>query len=196
MPRPAAPSRRLAAPLLLGPLLLGMAALPLGACSTDLSRTFGLTRDSPDEFTVTTAAPLSLPPSYTLRPPQPGAPRPQEQSEAQQAQEALVPQTALTAGTAGAAAESPGQEALVAAAGPAAPRGIRAEVNQEAAASQDRSFTDRLLFWRKPATPGVVVDPTKETQRLRQNAALGESPETGETPIIQPQKRGWLQGIF
>ena len=35
--------------------------LALSACSTDgLTRTFGLTRDAPDEFTVTTRAPLSV----------------------------------------------------------------------------------------------------------------------------------------
>ena len=34
------------------------------------------------------------------------------------------------------------------------------------------------------------MDPQKEAQRLRENAALGKSPETGETPIIQPRRRG------
>src|SRR3954452_14114804 len=68
-----------------------------GCSSNQLSRTFGLTRDAPDEYTVTTRAPLSMPPDYNLRPPRPGAPRPQEQSERQQAEEALVPQLALGA---------------------------------------------------------------------------------------------------
>ena len=40
----------------------------LNACSSDVERTFGLTRDAPDEFTVTTRAPLSQPPEYTLTP--------------------------------------------------------------------------------------------------------------------------------
>jgi hypothetical protein len=52
------------------------------------------------------------------------------------------------------------------------------------------------MFWRPAPLPGIVVDPTKEAQRLRQNSALGQSPESGETPIIQPKPRGWLQGIF
>ena len=46
------------------------------------------------------------------------------------------------------------------------------------------------MFWRKPAPPGIVVDPQKEAQRLRENAALGQSQETGDTPIIQPQEAG------
>ena len=46
----------------------------LAACSGDeLTRTFGLTRDAPDEFQVTTRAPLSMPPDFNLRPPRPGA---------------------------------------------------------------------------------------------------------------------------
>jgi hypothetical protein len=170
------------------------AAVLVAGCSTDLTRTFGLTHDAPDEFTVTTRAPLSMPPDYSLRPPRPGAPRPQEQSERTQAEQALVPQQAL--GVA-AAVDSPGQDALVSEAGPAAPKNIRAQVDQDAQLDQPgQSFTDKLLFWRTPAQPGVVVDPTKEAQRLRENSALGRSVDDGNTPIIQPQQKGLLQSIF
>ena len=56
-------------------LLLGCTLILLAGCSGDkLTRTFGLTRDAPDEYTVTTRAPLSMPPDYNLRPPRPGAP--------------------------------------------------------------------------------------------------------------------------
>src|SRR5882757_1421178 len=95
----------------IGALLLGGTLLLLGGCSSDrLARAFGLTRDAPDEYTVTTRAPLSMPPDYNLRPPRPGAARPQEQSERQQAQEALVPQIALGAPQGSASA---GQSALM-----------------------------------------------------------------------------------
>jgi len=170
------------------------AAVLLAGCNTDLSRTFGLTHDAPDEFTVTTRAPLSMPPDFSLRPPRPGAPRPQEQSTRTQAEQALVPQQALGV-TAG--ADSPGQDALVSEAGPAPPKNIRAQVDQDAQLDQPgQSFTDKLLFWRTPPQPGVVVDPTKEAQRLRQNAALGRSVDDGDTPIIQPKQKGLLEGIF
>ena len=52
------------------------------------------------------------------------------------------------------------------------------------------------MFWRKTPPPGIVVDPEKEAQRLRENAALGQSQETGDTPIVQPKKRAFLEGIF
>jgi hypothetical protein len=176
-------------------LLLVPGLLTLGACGGgDLSRTFGLSRDAPDEFTVTTRAPLSMPPDFDLRPPQPGAPRPQERSDQQQAEAALVPQTALT-GTTGSA--SPGQAALVQQAGPPAPANIRQEVNAEAAqTASDRSLTERLLFWKEPPPPGIVVDPQKEAERLRANAALGRGETSGETPIIQPQSKNIWDGLF
>ena len=83
---------------------------------------------------MTTRAPLAMPPSFALPPPRPGATRPQEQSERTKAEQALVPQMALG----GRRRQSPGQQALVQAAGPPVARGIRAEVDQEAAASGRR----------------------------------------------------------
>ncbi len=178
-----------------GILALAVCATALAGCSGDkFGRTLGFIRDAPDEFTVTTRAPLAMPPSFTLPPPRPGAPRPQEQSERTQAELALVPQMALGGPPAG---SSPGQQALVQAAGPPVTPAIRAEVDQEA--SRDRpseGLADKLMFWRKTPQPGIVVDPAKEAQRLRENAALGQSQETGDTPIVQPKQRGWLEGIF
>jgi hypothetical protein len=182
-------------PRVVGAVLLG-GTLILGGCSGDkLARTFGLTRDAPDEYTVTTRAPLSMPPDYNLRPPRPGVPRPQEQSERQQAQEALVPQTALDAP--GGGGTSAGQAALVQEAGPAAPRDIRSQVDRDARyAADDESFIDKVLYWRKPDTQHVQVDAQKESQRLRANAALGEGPDVGETPIIEQKKTGWFNSLF
>ena len=170
-------------------------ALGLAACSGDeLTRTFGLTRDAPDEFRVTTRAPLSMPPDLTLRPPRPGATRPQEMTQSEQAEAALAPDTVMNRPGAG---DSPGQEALVAAAGRPAPADIRNRVDNEAALdSPSRPFTDRLLFWQSPPPPGTQVDAERESARLRQNAALGQSPEVGDTPIIQRKRQGLFSSIF
>ena len=74
---------------------------------------------------------------------------------------------------------------------------IRQEINKDASIdSGDPSFVDKLLFWKKPQTSAVLVDPQKESQRLRTNAALGDNPDNGETPIIQPRRKGWLQSLF
>ncbi len=47
---------------------------------------------SPDEFRVVSQAPLTLPPDYSLRPPRPGEPRPQELQPADEARQSLFGQ--------------------------------------------------------------------------------------------------------
>lgn len=66
-------------------LILGAASLLLSACGS--SGILGRAR--PDEFAVQRQAPLVVPPDFALTPPQPGAPRPAEQTAQQQAEEAL-----------------------------------------------------------------------------------------------------------
>ena len=180
-------------------ILLATAFLPLalaGCSPSDVSRTFGVNRDAPDEYQVTTRAPLSMPPNYTLRPPRPGEARPQETSERDEAEALIAPQTVL-ANNAPGSNSSPGQQALLAAAGPAAPADIRRRVNSDAAIdATDRSFADKMMFWRTPTDKTEVVDPQREAQRLRENAALGQKATAGDTPIIQHPQKTWWQSIF
>ena len=173
--------------------LLGAALLALAGCGgtgDDLSRDIGLTREAPDEFTVTTRAPLSMPPDFKIVPPTPGAPRPQERTTRDAAELALSPQgVAATAPT----NRTPGEQALLGVAGPSADPTIRNDINQQAAQdASKRGFTDRLMFWKSKPEAGVVVDPQRESQRLRQNDALGQTPTAGDTPIIQPKSSGSL----
>jgi Protein of unknown function (DUF3035) len=67
---------------------LCLCAAALQGCS-NLKRDIGLEPTMPDEFAVESRAPLTLPPDYSLRPPRPGAPRPQEKTAAQQARNAF-----------------------------------------------------------------------------------------------------------
>lgn len=171
-----------------------LVAVLLSGCSgSSLSRTFGLTHDTPDEFSVVTRAPLSMPPDFTLRPPEPGAVRPQEQSDRSLAESALVPEAALGGNPVGV---SPGQAAMVRDSGGGAPADIRQRVDQEARVNTDPSFIDKVLYWRKPDSQKALVDADQEARRLRQNAALGQSPSTGDTPVIKQQKTGWFQDLF
>ena len=75
---------------------------------------------------------------------------------------------------------------------------IRVLVNKEnqSLLEADKSFSDRIVFWRKAEPPGTSVDPARETQRLRENQALGKSVSDGETPQIQRRKKAWLEGVF
>jgi hypothetical protein len=179
-------------------MLLTAAMMALAGCEgtgSDISRDIGLTREAPDEFTVTTRAPLSMPPDFKILPPTPGAARPQERTARDSAELALSPQAVATTAPANRTA---GERAFIGAAGPSADPAIRNEINQQAVQDANkRSFTDRLLFWKSKPVPGVIVDPARESQRLRQNDAIGQAPTAGNTPIIQPDARsGLLDRLF
>ena len=173
--------------------LVSLAVLAtLAGCGPETQRTFGLTRDAPDEFQVTTRAPLSMPPSLgDLPTPRPGAGRPQELTARQQAEAALVPGAVLGQGPA-ASRRSSGEAALLGQAGRPVGDDIRRRVDEESLRldSGNRDLTDRLLFWREPPPPGTALDSQREAQRLRENAALGRDVTEGETPIIQRGRSG------
>jgi hypothetical protein len=180
---------------------------PLGACSDGMSgvkSSLGLTKEAPDEFGVVSRAPLSLPPDYTLRPPQAGSLRPQDSTPTEVARQTVFrvatdkPDPKAAPANVSTTA-SAGELALLKQVGAgAADPNIRRIVDQENTRllEADRSFTDRLIFWQKPEAPGVVVDPQKEAQRLRENVAEGKPAVEGETPIIERKQRGFLEGIF
>lgn len=87
-------------------LLLVAGTLLAGCASGGISN-----RERPDEFAVARQAPLVVPPDFNLVPPNPGAPRPQDNDASRQALEALfggpAPRSAVegeTIGRAGTAA--------------------------------------------------------------------------------------------
>lgn len=71
------------------PVLAVTLALAGAGCEATKEQ-LGLTKQAPDEFTVVTKAPLVIPPDFTLRPPQPGARRPQEPAPSTTARAAIV----------------------------------------------------------------------------------------------------------
>jgi hypothetical protein len=175
-------------------LPFAVATLALGllqGCGGDTARTFDFTRDAPDEFQVTTRAPLSLPPSLGELPvPRPGAVRPQELSPRAAAESTLSPSAALGSGSP--ARPSSAESALLTQAGRPVGPDIRRRVDEESLKldSPDRSLVDRLIFWKEPEKPGIALDSRRESQRLRENAALGREATEGETPIIQRSQSG------
>jgi hypothetical protein len=180
----------------LRPAVAMLAVLGLGACDT-LKDELGMSKQSPDEFRVVARAPLSLPPDYNLLvTPNPGQPRPQEGTTTDQARTAVFgtqPQgQPVTSG-------SSGETALLTAAGAqnANPE-IRQVVDQETQQINTESeyFLDELIFWRDDPEPGVLVDPAKESQRIKENQALGRPITEGETPTIERHEQGIFEGIF
>jgi len=68
--------------------VLGLLSLSMFGCS-DFKKMVGIEKSSPDEFAVESRAPLTIPPDFDLRPPAPGAGRPQEVSAANKAKTAI-----------------------------------------------------------------------------------------------------------
>lgn len=177
-----------------------LACLLLAGCGQDTARSLGFLRDAPDEFRVSTRAPLSMPPDMSgLQPPRPGAPRPQERSARTEAEAVLVPSLALEdpRRAARATGGSVGEVALLQSAGPAVTPDIRRRLDEESQRLDrpQRDVTDRLMFWRSPPQPGTVVDPTREVARIRENASLGLEASVGDTPIEQPAQRSLWQKL-
>ncbi|SLN32909.1 DUF3035 domain-containing protein [Oceanibacterium hippocampi] len=185
-------------------VLSGLLGLALSGCDSTKSL-LGLEKSAPDEFTVVSKAPLTLPPDYTLRPPAPGSARPNEVSPRDKARQTLTGRPAIGNATASSdrganpAGNTGGEQALLAnaRAEEANPR-IREIVNAETEqlAIKDSSFVDRLLFWQEKQEPGMVINARAEQQRLQQNAAEGKAVTEGETISIERRERGILEGIF
>jgi len=181
--------------------MLAVFSMSLAGCGGDsLQDTLGYGKSAPDEFAIVTKAPLVIPPDYSLRPPQPGAPRPQEMEiqPARGAPRALIGDNALAEGGDG---SSQGEQVLLEQTGAteADPR-IRQVVNAETRSlvERDKTFVDSVIFWKEPgpAPDEKLVNPAEESQRIQQNEAEGKPVTEGETPTVEQKKEGLLEGIF
>ncbi len=183
-------------------LIAALAVAILPGCS-DIRALVGLERKVPDEFAVVSRAPLSLPPTFNLPAPTPGAPRPQEGTATARAESVLFGgrrsgfyfdgQFVATGPASG------GEAALLASVGSdRAQPNIRATVNREAQQEIEDSggFVEGLLFWQTPEEPGLVVDAEAEMRRLANNAALGLPLNEGEVPVEEKRDRAPLEGLF
>lgn len=73
----------------IGLVMLGLP--PLGGCAQgSVQEVLGMDKRAPDEFAVVRRAPLIVPPDFELRPPEPGAPRPNIGRTSDQARVALT----------------------------------------------------------------------------------------------------------
>lgn len=164
---------------------LTMLALPLHACS-NAKEQLGLSKDAPDEFKVVRRAPLEMPPDYSLRPPQPGVPRPQESSTVEQARQTVFGESA--SGSVPTAPTNAGEALLQQAGVHQADPSIRQKVDLEVKETADRNtpvIRKIMSIGRETEPPATVVDPLKEAERLKKNAEQGAPPTAGETPSLE-----------
>ncbi len=178
-----------------------VSAFVLGGCEETRSILGG--KSAPDEFAVYSRAPLSLPPSYGLKPPAPGTERPQTVQPRTTARKALLGQGA--SGVSGDDLKSPGIRALVARAGGFdADPNIRTSVNLETSilAIKDDRFTNKLLFWQTRPEPGVTLDAVKESKRIRDAKEAGRpitdrpQPTITRSRLTKPKSKSFWGGWF
>jgi hypothetical protein len=183
-------------------------ALGLTACGgSEIKKTLGLEKKAPDEFTVISKPPLAIPPNFTLRPPKPGAVRPQNLDPNLQAQKSVFgsdpekpgQMTRFMAAGNAPISKSPGEISLLQLAGiDQRDSNIRELLKQETSVLTEREarFVDQLIFWQDPEEPGIVIDPAAEARRIQENQAIGEPVTEGNTPIIRRRSKAILEGIF
>ena len=152
-------------------LALSLAATALSGCDS-LRRAAGLNKKSPDEFAVTTKAPLVIPPDFSLRPPLPGAPPTNTLDPSSNAELALFNSADPQVVAAGMRGNYTMAEKMFLANAKAetADPGIRARLNADQRAAiqnADRSFTDRILSSRATPDDGKPVNADAEVNKGR-----------------------------
>jgi Protein of unknown function (DUF3035) len=169
--------------LLKAALAVGLCTVAVTGCA-DIRKAAGLNKKSPDEFAVTTKAPLVIPPDFNLRPPLPGAPPANALDPSSNAEVALFnnadPQT-VAAGMRG--NYTPGEKMLLANAKVQnSDAAIRARLNADqraAVQNADRSFTDRILA--TSATPDTGKPVNADAEVAKGSKKVGAAPAKKES---------------
>lgn len=177
----------------IGIALMTSVALSLAACES-AKKVMSNSKDAPDEFVVYQRPPLSLPPEFSLRPPNANASGPQAITPTDQARAALLQQAPQIQNQDQQRDPnlSDGLNAIMAKTGAAnADSAIREVVNAETSllSKEDQRLADKMIFWvdDKPYE-GTIVDAEKEQQRIRENQALGKPITEGETPQVKKSR--------
>ena len=163
-----------------GLLLLCGAALALSGCQS-LRESAGLTKKSPDEFAVTTKAPLVIPPDFALRPPTPGAAPTNQVDPTDAAQTALFNSSDPATVAAGMKGNfSTGEKMLLATAGAAnADPGVRQQLQSDRRSMQgaDPSFTAKLLGTAPTPDNGQPINADAELEKRKGASGAAAQPK-------------------
>jgi len=185
-------------------------ALGVSGCS-GFKDAIGANKQSPDEFAVQTRAPLAVPADFSLKPPQPGAPRPQDAEASARAQQTL-------SGTAPPRPATDAENALLANAGadradPKIRNELMVEQRERKTEAARYSYADAVLFWHaSPNDNGQPLDASEEAKRLKDSPMISAQTTMGDTstaaapteqkpadqPVIKKDDKsgGWFSGWF
>jgi hypothetical protein len=192
---------------LYGIAFLVLAAGLLAGCDS-VREASGAGKEPPDEFAVLTKAPLIIPPDYNLRPPQPGAAPTNSVEPTKEAQQTLYAQDPQTVASNMTGSYSQGEKLLLAYAGVQnADPSIRQDLLSDRKSMQGAtdSFTDEVLFWKKPETAAtdVPVNADAEAGRVSAQQAAGQKvggsaaapkadTDTSDNPKDEKKSGGWF----
>jgi hypothetical protein len=182
-----------------------LSVVMLSGCS-DIRANLGFERSSPDEFAVVTRAPLSLPPSYDLRPPRAGAPRPQEQTTTELAEQTLFGRPNAGA-TKGGSTVQTGQGNIpvkITRSASIAEQGFLTKAGVTAANPNIREVLDKETSKKPASDKGVIetledfsavkkqdplVEPAAEAKRIRDNQKAGAPVTKGDVKQAEPKQK-------
>lgn len=172
-------------------VILSSVSLLISGCGGKSGNILALGKSIPDEFSVVSRAPLSLPPDYSLRPPSSSSARTQDTTPRKRAQKSLLGNTQAVGSKLDANVVenlSLSEISLLQQSNALAVNDdIRNLIDSESAAlaREDVKFLESLIFWKSGSIPGVIIDPKLEAKRLQENSALGKSTTEGPTPTIK-----------
>ncbi len=188
-------------------LLLG---LSVAACSgSDVKQTLGMDNSAPDEFTVVSRPPLSVPKEFYLVPPEPGAGTFSKDHADDQARAALTgqPITSLDSSTAGLAdtaapvvetssLPTPAESSILQKAGAASADPAIKQKLYEDYKGQEATNPGFLGTLRGDTNADPVVNAPGEAERIKGNKAANKPLNEGEVPIDDPKKQSVIDRIF
>lgn len=178
---------------------LAVVLLPLfvAACEGNtVQDTLGLSREAPDEFTVVSRPPLTVPPEFTLRPPKPGE-APLGTTAEDKARGLLTGTAPATPAKAEPLASGAAASLLKRAGADAADGEIRDKLGVDERTPVDTSNAKTLLEQiRGNEKNEPTVDAEKETERLRANKNAGKPLNEGDVPEANPESDSLIDKIF
>ena len=162
-------------------VLASFALTGCGGGGVNVKEELGLKAAPPDEFSVVTRAPLSVPPDFTLRPPRPGAERPMEISVREQTRKTVFGVSDTQSAAPKAQASSSFMSKLGA---NQADPSIRENLNSEMLEldKADQPTAEKMLFWKEKEPRGKTMDPVEEQKRLEAQG-VAKSSSTSSTTV-------------
>ena len=160
----------------------------------------GQNKQSPDEFAVLSQAPLSIPPNFTLRAPEPGAKRPKKTSKRSNIKRIVVKSEAANAMNpspiiGGASGEKSLRNLLGTSSAKPDIRRLLNEENKELIYT-DQRLINKLLKWPSGSATRSLLDAAAESERIKTNLDTGKPINEGETPVIKESGKNFIKKLF